>query len=202
MGNARDDEGIVARVRAGDYSAFAALFERYHPSILRYLMHETGDAELAADLAQETFVDAFRSLDQLADGCSLGAWLQRIARNNLLVAWRWHRHHHLVSLDWLPAHVEAVMPVLHRTDESGRYCECALIEQVLNELSPLLREALLLHSLCGFTSKEIAQMLGIAPSAAERRISRAKEQFRARYQTLNEVTYDDGERQDRREGLW
>jgi DNA-directed RNA polymerase specialized sigma24 family protein len=55
------------------------------------------------------------------------------------------------------------------------------IERVLDQLSPLLREALLLHELAGLTARESATVLGISEAAAERRIGRALSEFRRRY---------------------
>lgn len=177
-----DDHALVAAAQSGSVQAFELLVERYHAPILRYLTRQTGDPELAADLAQETFLDAFRSLHRLGkEDYSFAAWLHRIARHNLLVAWRWRRLRRLISLDWLLAQTGPVLPALQHNDVLRTTAERDLLQAVLSDLSPTLREALVLYSVQGFSGQEVAQILGIAAPAALQRIARAKEQFRARY---------------------
>ncbi len=158
--------------------AFAQLVERYYPLILRYLTRRTGDAELAADLTQETFLDAWRDLERLADGRPVAPWLYRIARNNLLPHWRRRRP---VSLDDLMAEAGVEPDALHQADPAPACDERALIAQVLGDLSAPLQEALLLHCRQGFTSEEVGQALAISGEAARKRIGRAKAQFREGY---------------------
>ena len=61
------DDSLVAAAQSGSARAFDLRVVRHHAAILRYLARQTGDPELAADLAQEPFLDAFRSLDRLGD---------------------------------------------------------------------------------------------------------------------------------------
>lgn len=174
------DRELVLVVRGGDVDAFACLVDRYYAPLLRHLTYRTGDRELAADLVQETFLDAFRHLDRLPDDRPFAAWLYRIAQNHGLMAERRRRLRRFVSLDRFtdPA---AVLPEIRRRDASEMLPDCDLVRRALEALSPRLREALLLHSLDGFTAPEVASILGISLAATERRISRAKEQFRHRY---------------------
>jgi len=175
---------VIADARDGSVEAFTLLTEHYHGAILRYLLHQCGDRELAADLTQETFLDAFRSLRQLPDNVSFAAWLYRIARNNLLAELRRQRVRRLVSLDGLLEKVGVVAPALRDGGQVGSYAERDAIDGVLAELSPALREALVLHSVWGFSSREVAMILSISPDAAKRRIGRAKEQFTARHRAI------------------
>ena len=158
--------------------AFDQLVEQYYPLILRYLTRRTGDAELAADLTQETFLDAWRDLERLADGRAVAPWLYRIARNNLLPHWRRRQP---VSLDDLTAADGAEPHPLRQADPTPTCDERALIAQVLGGLSAPLQEALLLHCQQGLTSEEVGQALAISGEAARKRIGRAKTQFRQDY---------------------
>ncbi len=137
-----------------------------------------GDAELAADLTQETFLDAWRDLERLADGRAVAPWLYRIARNNLLPHWRRRQP---VSLDDLAAADGAEPHPLRQADPTPTCDERALIAQVLSGLSTPLQEALLLHCQQGLTSEEVGQALAISGEAARKRIGRAKTQFRQDY---------------------
>lgn len=182
----RTDHELVAGACSGDVAAFGVLVDRYRPSLVRHLAYRTGDPELAADLAQEAFIDAFRHLGRLSRDGSFDAWLHRIALNRLRMVERRHRLRRFVSFDWLPEPAAASIPALREADASERCHERDLVQRLLAELSPPLREALLLHGLEGFTAPEVAAILGLSLAASERRISRAKQQFRERYRALNE----------------
>lgn len=179
------DQELVDAVRAGDIAAFSVLVDRHHGLMLSHLQRQTGNPELAADLAQETFLDAFRHLDRLGRDDSLTAWLFGIARNNVRMEYRRRLLWRVVSLEWLAEPVTSRIPALRREDETASCDERDAIQSTLDALTPSLREALLLHSLGGCPASEVAQVLGISLEAAERRISRAKLEFRDRYRAMN-----------------
>ncbi|MCX7804400.1 MAG: sigma-70 family RNA polymerase sigma factor [Planctomycetota bacterium] len=79
--SAAEDAGIVARVLAGDREAFGALVSKYQGVVRLATRRFAGDRHLADDMAQETFLLAYRSLGQLRRPELFGAWLCRIARN-------------------------------------------------------------------------------------------------------------------------
>ena len=60
---------------------FDRLFNEYSAPIYNYVLRMTGDADRAADIAQDTFIKAYRKLDTLAEATSARAWLYRIATN-------------------------------------------------------------------------------------------------------------------------
>ena len=197
---------VPARVGPLDEAAFGALIDRYYAPLMRYLTRQSSDAELAADLTQATFLAAYRCRDQLAEEGAVGAWLFGIARNELRMEWRRRRLRRLVSLEWLAPRVEGTaregecrappgsgLAALRSADASEPCAERDRIQRVLDGLSPTLREALLLHSLCGFAGGEVAAIVGVSPAAARKRIARAEAAFRERYrasETENEVEGD------------
>ena len=181
----RADHALVDAAQTGSVEAYSLLVDRYHAQVLGYLRRQVGDPETAADLAQETFMDAYRDLHKLADDRPFAAWLYVIARNNLLAERRKSHLRRLVSLDGMLERAREAIPALRRADRTAESDERDLIQRVLEGLSPALREALLLHSLWGFRSEEVAQSLGIAPAAARQRIARAKEQFRLCYKAMD-----------------
>ena len=175
------DHELVASARAGAADAFAVLVHRYNAPLLGYFVRSSGDAELAADLTQETFLAAFRRLDRLAEDRSFAAWLFRIARNQQRSEWRRRRLRALVSLDRLLTRGRAPIPALSRPDEGARYPVRDQVQRALDGLSAAHREALLLHHLGGFRGQEVADILGISVAAARKRIGRADAEFRRRY---------------------
>src|SRR6059058_5858837 len=68
----RGDAEIVGNVLAGDREQFPLLVERYHRPVLASARQILGDAELAQDAAQETFIEAFRALGNLKDRAAAG----------------------------------------------------------------------------------------------------------------------------------
>src|SRR5262249_57786014 len=84
-------------VAADERPVFIDLFARYHHPLLNYLFGMTRDRELAADLAQDTFVHAWAAAPDLAGITQPRAWLYRIATRVALDAVRHRRH-----IEWLP----------------------------------------------------------------------------------------------------
>jgi RNA polymerase sigma factor (sigma-70 family) len=63
---------------------FDRLFTEYSAPIYNYVLRMTGDADRAADIAQDTFIKAYRKLDTLTDAASARSWLYRIATNTAI----------------------------------------------------------------------------------------------------------------------
>jgi RNA polymerase sigma-70 factor (ECF subfamily) len=187
----QSDVELIAAARSGSALAFEVLVDRYYLVIQQYLVRQTGDPELAADLAQETFLDAYRLVHRIPEDRPLIAWLYLIARNNLRPVQRRQRRFQFLSIDRLLRTITASFPALHQRDIALDAGEQDLIQQTLNRLAPTLREALLLRSVAGFTGHEVSQILNVSPAAARKRISRAEQQFRDLYAKLAERQGDD-----------
>lgn len=171
------DHELVMDMRRGAVAAFGLLFDRYNTALRGSLARQTGDPELAADLAQETFLIAFQGIDRLREDQSFGGWLFGIAHKRMLMEWRRRKLRHVLSLDWLPAGMAASAPAL-RAEDDRDWCELRdAIQDVLDALEPALRDALVLNRLAGFQSAEIARILGISDEAARKRILRARRRF-------------------------
>ncbi len=69
------DELLIKRIRAGDEDASEILVRKYYLQIMRFCRWQCGNADLAEDLAQETFLKAFKSLDQYRMKGHFKAWL-------------------------------------------------------------------------------------------------------------------------------
>jgi RNA polymerase sigma-70 factor (ECF subfamily) len=74
-------EDLIARARRGDEEAFRLIFERYTRPVISFIFYMVNQRELAEELAQETFVRAYRNLSALRDEVKLSTWLFGIARN-------------------------------------------------------------------------------------------------------------------------
>jgi RNA polymerase sigma-70 factor (ECF subfamily) len=82
------DEALVAAAQSGSTEAFARLVERHQQALRAFLRRACGDWAEADDLAQETFLTAWRSIGRLKAGVSVRAWLCGIGYNKHLTARR------------------------------------------------------------------------------------------------------------------
>ncbi|HEV2861942.1 MAG TPA: sigma-70 family RNA polymerase sigma factor [Pyrinomonadaceae bacterium] len=79
---------LIARARRGDEEAFRLIFERYTRPLISFVFYMVGRREAAEELAQETFLRAYKSIASLREDSNLSSWLFGIARN---VAREWLR---------------------------------------------------------------------------------------------------------------
>jgi len=175
----RADGELVEEARAGDHAAFAALVTRYQQAIGGYLLHLTGDREVAFDLAQEAFVRVYGALGRTRPGLQFKPWLYRIATN---LAYDHLRRRRRIA--WVSLH--GIDRVAH-ADPPGSVEERDLVQQTLARLRPDERAVLLMCGLEQVSYPEAAAMLGGSSEAIRKRFTRAKEHFRRVYTALDEV---------------
>ena len=143
--------------------------EQYEESLLRMCFVYLGDAQLAEDAVQETFLKAYRSLSGFRGEASEKTWLLRIAINTCKDVRRgaWFRHvDRNVALDQLrePSAPDAAF------DDS--------LTRAVMALKPRYRAAVLLCYYKGLTGQEAAQALGVSRATVMNRLRKAKEQIK------------------------
>ncbi len=169
-----DKPDIVSRMRAGDIDAFAAMVREFQAPIVRYLFRLTGDEELARDLAQDTFIQAYRGLARTRPDLSLKAWLYRIATNTALKHFRRRALVSFEALDEARGHASGADTAREAGDREA-------VRQALLRVPEKLRVCVVLRFVDGFKHREIAGMLGISEDAARMRVTRGAEEFRRQY---------------------
>ncbi len=166
-----EETSLVAALRAGQADAFAGIVEHYQAPIFRYLCRLTGDYELARDLAQDTFVQAYKAILKTNADLHLKAWLYRIATNNALQHRRRQRLLAFISFeDWRKPPPGPVPSRSLQVNES--------VQQALRQVPAEYRACLVLHFVEGFTYGEIGATLGISEEAVRKRVARGKLAFR------------------------
>jgi RNA polymerase sigma-70 factor (ECF subfamily) len=171
-----DAAAVINRIRAGSKSAFGEIVDCYQFPILRYLHRLTANYDVARDLTQDTFIQAYKNILKTDDGLNLKAWLYRIATNNAL---QYHRRRKIVS--FIP------FESFHSTEPPGNGAhpgdstEEIAIKEALKKIPYRQRTCLVLHHVEGFRYREIAETLGISEDAVRQRVARGKETFRRLY---------------------
>lgn len=98
--DARSDEALLLDYRdRGDRKAFDELVQRYERELFGYLRHYVGDAEVAEDVFQQTFLQVHLKCDQFDAGRKVRPWLYTVATNQAIDWQRRNRRHQTVSLD-------------------------------------------------------------------------------------------------------
>lgn len=163
----------VAEARAGEPAAWDALFRRYQLPLYAYVFELVRDEQAALDLVQETFIAAARHIGGLRDDDKFGSWLFGIAHQKCLQRWRKRAE---VLADEFP----------ETADESAESADDLLIRReqeeafmnLLKQLPPPQRSALLLRFMEDFTIEEIARITETQPGTVKSRLHYAKKSLR------------------------
>ncbi|MEP7113654.1 MAG: RNA polymerase sigma factor [Ilumatobacteraceae bacterium] len=169
------DTDLVARARAGDNAAFGALVGRYQKAALRLAAAISGSVDDAADIAQEAFVKAHRSLPKLADPSMVRSWVLRIvaneAKNHLRGRDRQRRRDERYG-SWVVAAVpDPEASALGNEDARG-------LGLALGRLGSRDRQVLAYRYFAGLSEIETAQAAGIPLGTVKSRTARALTRLR------------------------
>ena len=149
------------------------LFALHHAEIFGYLARMVRDEELAADLAQETFIKAYRAFDSLEDPERARPWLYQIASRTALDELRRRRIVRFVS--WSG---ESRGTAASAEDSALHGSLSADLERALASIPPRQRQALLLAEIQELTGVELAAALGVSHVAARALLTRGRESLR------------------------
>jgi RNA polymerase sigma-70 factor (ECF subfamily) len=179
---AETDEELVTAFRGGDISAFDTLVQRWERKIQGAVYRIMGSGEEARDLAQETFLRAYRGLASFKSEARFSSWLYQIALNLCRDRLRQRRGKTLVSIDDLDpttaARIDrspATAQELVEARDLGR-----IVAMAMSDLPEEQREVIVLKEYQGLTFQEIADTLGVPVSTVKTRLYRGLGQMRER----------------------
>lgn len=165
------DQLILKRARDGDEDALRSLWRQHSPHIDAVVRRLCGDAELAADIAQEVWIQIFRALPGYRGEAQFGTWAHRIAVNRTLNALRRIRRIEKWEVD-----ITDDSAATELDSERGFLAES--IDDAMQQLSPGARTVFVLHDVEGYTHEEIASRLGITSGGSKSQLFKARAKLR------------------------
>ena len=170
-----DDAELLERIRGGAQDDFAEIVRRHQARVFSILHRYERDAQRVEDLAQETFLKAWRALNQFDGRAPFEHWISRIAVRTALDHLRREKNRRNEiglaelgedALDWLRTGDEK--------SELDSRSAAELLDLAMRELSPTDRVVLTMQEIEGRTGKEIAEAIGATGLAVRVRAVRAR----------------------------
>jgi len=172
-----EERELLTRAQAGDPAAERALYDTHVDRVYRVAFRLAGDAELAREFTQDTFVRAFERLGSFRGESALSTWLHAIAvsvaLNGLRKVRRLRREVQLEHAESLGSDRPKGDPVLRRR-----------LHEAIDKLPQGYRTVFLMHDLEGFTHEEIGAALGIEAGTSKAQLFRARARLRERLADL------------------
>lgn len=185
MDNEPDVEVLVRAAQAGDQRAFEALVRRYRPRVYALALHITGRASDADDIAQDTFLKAYRRLHDFQGRSQFFTWLYRIALNRALNVKRDAGRRRAVGLDDDRVRVAVAVDAAGDPRLALELGESyGLLMEALDGLSPLLRTTVVLVALQGLSHREAALILKTNEGTIAWRIHEARRRMHKHIDSL------------------
>jgi RNA polymerase sigma-70 factor, ECF subfamily len=187
------DAVLVERAKRGDVSAFEMLVVKYQRRIERLISRMVRDADLVQDIAQETFIRAYRALPQFRGESAFYTWLYRIAVNSAKKALMELKRDPLVSESAMVSTEDGEEPSRVENELSdGSTPEsllaskeiAATVNAAIESLSEDLRQAIVLREIEGLSYEEIADVMNCPIGTVRSRIFRARESIAGKLRPL------------------
>ncbi|MDR2576741.1 MAG: sigma-70 family RNA polymerase sigma factor [Puniceicoccales bacterium] len=184
-GSAADEDcALVTSVQSGDLSAFDTLMRRHRERVFSTIYHLIGNREDAADLAQDAFIVAFRSIGRFRGQARFYTWLYRIAINLTMRHLRKKRLKKFFSFEnmRLDAASEELLSVLASRLSGDRNLLLKELQRHISEalenLSIRHRTVIVLSEVEGLSTDEIAAVTETSPGTVRSRLHYAKEHLK------------------------
>jgi RNA polymerase sigma-70 factor (ECF subfamily) len=189
MSERRSDQELVSRAQGGDKRAFDLLVIKYQQKVASLISRYLRDQNEIMDIAQETFLKAYRALPGFRGDSAFYTWLYRIAINTV--------KNHLVAQGRRPPGGDVEAEVAEQMDMGSRLREVGTperhllsneiartVQRALDELPEDLRTAIVLRELEGLSYEEIANAMECPIGTVRSRIFRAREAIDKRLRPL------------------
>lgn len=177
-----DQDQLIERSLNGDLDAFNHLVLKYQNLAYSVAYRLLNDTDAAADAVQDSFIKAYRALDNFRGG-NFKSWLMRIVTNTCYDALRAQKRRPTDSLEDMPVEQEYVSDLTDTVESPQEYVERRelgdLIQAAIQDLPEDQRIAIVLCDVHGYAYEEIAEITGVAMGTVKSRISRARTKVRS-----------------------
>jgi RNA polymerase sigma-70 factor (ECF subfamily) len=177
---ALDDLEIIEAIRRGDASAASALHDRVRPQVDRTIGRLLGRKDVdSEDLAQLSMIELVRSIHRFRGECSLDTWTSRVTAHTVFKELRRRKTERKV----FDASAEAGDTHPCGLDLDRRIAMRSTLERVrvhLDAMEPSKAWTVLLHDVCGYDLREIAQITDVTVAAAQTRLVRGRRELHER----------------------
>lgn len=185
----REEDVTIQEALSGDPDATRALVDKHKGALAAFLQGLTGDRDVTEDLAQESFLRAFSSLENFKPGGTFRGWLFGIAYHVHVDYLRKRRETPVQGLveDESIQRSGAVARIRGIVDDGGQEEaeeKVVRLRQALDEMSAEYKAVLSARYLQDLGRNEIAEMLGISEYNVKMRLYRAKKELVTRYERL------------------
>lgn len=172
-----DDKHILARARRGELDAFEELVRQYEKRVYAVALRSSGSPEDAADITQEVFLRAWRSIESFRGDSGFSTWLFRITMN-LCVDHARHKNAQPQTQPLVVGEEDAERPIPDTAPTPEEHLENSELGRelaaALDEVSEEHRRIVLLRDVSGLSYTEIAEVLEISEGTVKSRLSRAR----------------------------
>ena len=171
------DAELVAKSQDGDKKAFEQLVVRNQDLVFSLAFKLSGDRDLANDIAQESFIRAWRAIEKFRGDSAFSTWIYRITVNTAWTLRKKAKKHSLANIEDTQEPIvidEKKDPELIAINSDLSF----VLKQALNKLPMEQRIIVELKNIEGRSHKEIAEYLGITVTAAKVRLHRAHQKLR------------------------
>ena len=179
------DMAFVRRVQQGDVGAFDQLILKYRERLFSIIYNLTSNREDAADLTQDAFIKAFRSINRFKGKSSFFTWLYRIAINGALTHLKRNRFRRFFSFETIneemgAADIVEALAVHTNSDKSALLSELQeKLNEALHKLSPKHRTVVVLFEIEELSHQEISEVMQCSVGTVRSRLHYAKQQLQA-----------------------
>src|SRR6266705_5442319 len=180
------DAELVSQSLAGNREAFERIVARYQSLICSLGYSATGSISRSEDLAQETFLTAWKQLHSLREPERLRSWLCGIARNLTNNAFRRQTREPLHRAESLETAHDAVSPESLPSEQAISREEETIVWSALEQIPDLYREPLILFYRENQSVELVARQLELSEDAVKQRLSRGRDLLRAQVATVVE----------------
>lgn len=168
---------VLERIRLGDVDAFKEFFHALHPEIFFFVYRYTGDWDVARDIAQDTFINFWRSHERIEPSLSAKSFLFRIARNLALNYLARTRHAFRLSIATEGVLMSPYLSIEEKHDDIFLHDD---LQKAINSLPNRCREIFILSRFHDMSYSEIADTLGISLQTVKNQMNKAISVLRTR----------------------